>query len=1089
MRLDGVDTFYPLSPLQRGLLFETLLHPSSGAYFNQMIATLRGPTDLDRLRTAWEETAARHAVLRTSFVWEGLKEPVQVVERSVALPWEVEDWRDLAPAQREHRLGALLGAERERGFDLSAAPLMRFTTVRMTEDRVTFIWSFHHLLLDGWSMYLVLEEAFGRYDAHVRGEAYESVQPPPYRDYVSWARRSDMEEAKAYWRGRLEGVSAAQLTVGRGEARGEADQVEDSRAASHLLSEEATLSLTSMCRSRHVTVNTAVLAAWALLLARYTDRDEAVFGSTVSGRSPELPGSQDMVGLLINTLPVRVQVPRDRSVAQWLAELQKEQAELRQYEYTPLFEVQGWCDLPRNVDLFDSVYLFENYRKDGSLEDLGAGMGLADIEWYERTNYPLAVLAVPGDRLFLKAIYHRQRFSAESVEQLLGHWAWLIEEMAGDPDRLVAEISTMPPDEHRRLVVEWNQTSAGIAEEALTHERIALLAEREPERPAVRDAGQRLTFADLDDRADRIARRLAGLGVARGEFVAVCMERSAELITAVLGIMKLGAVYVPLDPATPPDRLRFMVEDCGARVLLGQRRLDHLYPAAGAGPAAVTYVDVEDASAVLPERVEPPLLTSSDLAYMIYTSGSTGRPKGTLIRHGSLLNLVEWHQTAFEVSGRDRAAQVAGPGFDAFGWEIWPYLTCGASVSVVPTEILASPEALRDWLTDQEITITFLPTPLAERVVALDWPGRTTLRTLLTGGDRLRRAPRRGLPFALVNNYGPTESTVVTTSGRVEPSDDAAVPPSIGRPIANTRVYLLDRRGEPVPVGVPGELHIGGAGLAVGYHNRSELTQEKFVPDPFDGTPGARLYRTGDLAMYRPDGTIDFLGRLDFQVKIRGFRVELGEIEGTLVRHPHVSEGVVVAHGAGSEDARLVAYVVASGASPSVSDVREWLRSQLPEYMVPAHYVWMDGLPLTANGKVDRAALPAPTTERPELEAEYVAPATEIERAVARVWSEVLGLERVGKHDSFFDLGGHSLSITEVFGRLRKGVAPKVNLVDLFTYPTVASLASFIEGDASGERPAAQSGLDRAAARKAAMKRRRPSPGSASRAPDEAPNA
>lgn len=1066
MALENVEGFYPLTPLQQGLLFESLLHPESGAYFNQMMATLDESADLDRLEEAWKAVVARHPILRTGFVWEGVKEPVQVVERSADLPWSVEDWSHRSASERQRDLETYLAEERAEGFDLTRAPLMRFRLTRMGEDGVHFVWSFHHLLLDGWSMYLVLSEVFETYERLGRGESPASVERPLFRSYVAWTRRSDTEGAKAYWRRRMAGARPAPLSVGRPEAHGVAERVEDSRWVTRTLSPEATEALGAMCRSRHLTLNSAVMGAWAFVLSRYTDRDDVVFGSTVSGRSPELTGADDMVGLLINTLPVRVEFDDEAAVGDWLASIQADQAEQRQYEYTPLFAIQGWCDLPQNEPLFDTVYLFENYRKGGSLEDLGQALGVRDIDWYERTNYPIAVLAVPGDELSLKAIYHRQSFSRDSVERLLDHWVHVIESFAREPDARLGEVQILLPEEQERMLRAWNDTEADVDLSRSVHELVAEQARVRPDAPAVVDGASVLTYSELEERAASVAAALSAMGVHPGDFVAICLERSAELIAGVLGILKAGAAYVPLDPASPDDRLEYMLEDSRASALVTWTPLLERLPAEL--PVRAKTLLVDEGWPDLDTAVAEPATVGVDgLAYMIYTSGSTGRPKGTTVTHASLLNLVEWHWRAFDIGAEDRATQVAGPAFDAFGWEIWPYLTRGASVTVVPRSTAADPEALRDWLVETRTTVSFLPTPLAERVLDLTWPEAAPLRSLLTGGDRLRRPPRPGLPFELVNNYGPTENTVVTTSCVVEPAGDSEEVPPIGRPIANNRLYVLDAKMRPVPIGVPGELYVGGASLAVGYHGRPELTAEKFVPDPFSDS--GRLYRTGDLVSYRPDGTLDFLGRTDFQVKIRGFRVELGEIEALLSRHEDISEAVVVP----TEQGRLVGYTVAVKVRPEDGVVRTWLREQLPEYMVPSHFVWLDELPLTPNGKVDRAALPEPVGERPDLDAEYEAPATDTERTLAEIWGRVLSLSKVGRNDNFFDLGGHSLSITEVYGAIRQRLTTDIKLVDLFNYPTVASVAALIDGGQDEEQGAARKGRDRAAMRREALQRRR----------------
>jgi amino acid adenylation domain-containing protein len=435
-----------------------------------------------------------------------------------------------------------------------------------------------------------------------------------------------------------------------------------------------------------------------------------------------------------------------------------------------------------------------------------------------------------------------------------------------------------------------------------------------------------------------------------------------------------------------------------------------------------------------------------NLAYVIYTSGSTGKPKGVAISHGGLLNLVFWHRNVFEVTASDRATQLAGSAFDASVWEVWPYLTAGARLHVVSAEKLVSPEQLRDWLVSEEITLTFLPTPLAEQVLKLDWPPQTSLRTLLTGGDKLHRSPPESIPFKVVNNYGPTENTVVTTSGVVLPNSDADIQPPIGCPISNTEVYVLDKRLRPVPVGVPGELCIGGESLARGYLNRPNLTAENFIPNPYSDTPGARLYKSGDLVRYLQDGSIEFKGRQDHQVKVRGYRIELGEIETVLNQHPDVQEAVVEVRKDPQGDKRLVAYVVASHEpTPTFSELRSFLKEKLPDYMIPTALMFLDLIPLTPNGKVDRRALPTPDLERSRLETKFVAPRTQVEKVLAKIWGEVLGLERVGVHDNFFELGGHSLLATLVMSRARENFEMELPLPRFFETPTIVGLTELIE--------------------------------------------
>jgi amino acid adenylation domain-containing protein len=568
------------------------------------------------------------------------------------------------------------------------------------------------------------------------------------------------------------------------------------------------------------------------------------------------------------------------------------------------------------------------------------------------------------------------------------------------------------------------------------HELVTAAAHRAPRSLAVAAAGDRLTYAALDRRASQLAHRLRALGAGRGTLVGICLPRSADLLVAALAVLRAGAAYVPLDPAYPPARLAFMLADAGAPVLVTRRATAGQLP-----PGVWATIDLDAAAAELAALpADPPDVPGSpdNLAYVIYTSGSSGRPKGVEITHGSLLNLVSWHQRTFAVTASDRAAQTASPAFDAAVWETWPYLAAGASVHVPDDAIRTSPERLRDWLVAERVTIAFLATAVAEAVIELPWPAGTPLRHLLTGGDRLRRRPPAGLPFTLVNNYGPTEGTVVTTSGVVEPDGDGCLP-SIGTPIANVRVRVLDERLRPVPDGQPGELWVGGAGLARGYLRRPDLTNERFVPDPFSHERGARLYRTGDLVRRRPGGELDFLGRADEQVSVRGHRIEPQEIAATIDAHPAVRTSAVVAHGAPGEQ-RLVAYVVPK--TVDIDDLRAHVRRVLPDFMVPAAFIRIQELPLTPNGKLDRDALPPPSEATDD---DRSAPASPLEEHLLATVAGLLRLERVGLHDNFFVLGGHSLLGAQLVARVHDRFGVQLSLKDLFDNPTVARMAARVE--------------------------------------------
>jgi amino acid adenylation domain-containing protein len=609
--------------------------------------------------------------------------------------------------------------------------------------------------------------------------------------------------------------------------------------------------------------------------------------------------------------------------------------------------------------------------------------------------------------------------------------------------------------ELHKLLIEWNNTQRDYPQDKCIHQLFAEQVERTPEAVAVVFEGEQLTYQELNARANQLAHHLQSLGVDPEVLVGICVERSLEMVVGIVGILKAGGAYVPLDPSYPLERLAFILEDTGVPVLLTQAQQVNKLPP---HQARVVCLDT-DWQAIASHSQENPTntVTTDNLAYVIYTSGSTGKPKGVLVEYQSLLNLVFWHQQTFSVSPTDRATQLAGPAFDASVWELWPYLAAGASIYIANEQTRVSPVLLRDWLVFNKITISFLPTPLAESLLLLDWPVDVALRTLLTGGDQLHNYPLPSVPFDLVNNYGPTENTVVATCGFIPAKERTNTPPPIGRPITNTQIYLLDAQLQPVPIGSPGELYIGGKSLARGYLNRPDLTKEKFIPNPFSHQPGSRLYKTGDLARYQPDGNIEFLGRIDHQVKIRGFRIELGEIEAALRQHPEVREAVVIAREDIPGDKRLVAYLIQNPQSTVVKAkwdkgeqkliplLRSFLQAKLPVYMVPDRFVMLDALPLTPNGKVDRSSLPVPDAARPDQSENFVPPSTPTEEILAAIWAEVLGLEQVGINDNFFELGGNSLLATSIVSRIQEAFSIQLPLDYPFTAPTIASVSQSIE--------------------------------------------
>lgn len=1049
MSKDNIEAIYPLSPMQEGMLFHSLTDRDSTAYFEQYLCTYAGDFDAAAFRQAWERVVERHPVLRTLVMWKRKDKSLQVVRSRVELEWTIEDWRALPRDQLERKLAEFLRADRARGFDFTEAPLMRFALLRLADNAHRFVWSFHHLLLDGWSGASVLNEVYAFYQAARDGVAIAPPRPRPYRDYIAWLQKQDLSKAEAFWKQRLAGFSApTPLHVGRGAPPGARATYEREVGR---LAEAATGALKALSRRHRLTLNTVVQGAWAMVLSRYSGEDDVVFGATVAGRPPELDGVEQMVGLFINTLPVRVRLPADETLITWLQALQAQQLEARDYEYSPLYRVQRLSEIPRGQPLFESIVVFENYPSVASPPG-DRGFAVEDVYTHEETNFPLTIGVEPAESLLIRATYDSVRFDAETIRRLLGHLGAVLEGIAADSQRKLRDVDILTGAERRQLLIEWNATQAEVSAGVCVHHRFAVAAGEHPDAIALVAPDGRMTYGELDRKTAQLAHYLRARGVGPDVIVGVCLERSLDLIVGILGIVRAGGAYLPMDPQHPADRLVFMLQDAGAPMVLTQRSLlGALSGFAGATPCLDR--DWNEIAAQPPEA--PPQITPAHLAYVIYTSGSTGKPKGVAIPHAGLMNLVTWHQRAYGVTRADRATLLAGLAFDASVWELWPYLTAGASLYLAEEDVRLSPSRILRWFAESQITVSFLPTPLAEAVLAEPVPVGLALKYLLTGGDKLHSPPTRALPFRLYNHYGPTENSVVTTAAEIPPvAEGAARPPTIGRPIANTRVYLLDKLGRPVPIGVPGELYASGVGLARGYVNRPDLNETAFLPNPFDEGGGTRLYRTGDLARYGADGSIEFLGRMDDQVKLHGYRIELGEIEAVLCRHGGVKDAVAMVREDVPGEKKLVAYVVPASASLDAGELRAYLKAALPVYMVPAFLVPMATLPLTANGKVDRRALPVPAADQRLRPQTPTAPASEVEKTLCGIFAAVLRVDDVGVHDNFFELGGDSILSIQVIARAHEAnlhLSPK----DLFRSPTVAELAQIAD---RGTRVAAEQG-------------------------------
>ena len=1039
MSRKNIEDIYPLSPLQQGILFHALYSREVGLYLEQFPFVMEGGIDLDAAERAWRKVVARHPVLRTGFVWENVPNPLQVVFREAELTSTRLDWSGMEEEEWRVRLADHLAADRRNAFDLKKAPLLRLTLAKLGETRCIFVLTFHHVLLDGWSVPLVFGDWADLYRAETTADVVELPPVPRYRDYIGWLGKQSPAAAETFWRGLLKGFTAPTpipLDTGVPGTVAEEHAVEKM-----ILDREFLARLDAFAREHSLTVNTVVQGAWGLVLSRFSGEDDVVFGTTTSGRPADLRDVERMVGLFINTVPARVQIDPTQKVREWLTALQRRQADIRQHDYARLVDVQGWSEVPRDTQLFESLLVYENYPlrtggADGAGGDAGGDVDvrMAPVEMPERTNYALTVVVAPGARLIVRITYDSKRYARETIRRIQAALAQALAEIIGDPDRRVGDVPLATEDD-LALYAAWNDVPAPSHDPSLTITRLfEAQADRTPDAPAIVHQGRTVTYAELEARANRIAHRLRTLGVGPETTVGVCMARTPDVVAAIYGVLKAGGAYVPLDPAYPADRLGFMLQDAGARVLLTERALAGRVHADG---AAVVLADDGSIDAEPSDRPGVPADPSS-LAYVIYTSGSTGRPKGVAIQHASAVTFLHWMHATFPLAAGERVLASSSVSFDVHVAELHFSLAWGHTALLVENAL----SALELTDADAVAMASMVPTAGAELVRAGKVP--STLRVLNLGGEAIPAALVddlfAGTSLEVVGNgYGPTEDTTYSTYAQIRRGERV----TLGRPVAGTVGRVLDARLHPVPAGGPGEMYLSGAGVTRGYFARPVLTAERYLPDPFSAEPGARMYRTGDLVRLTPSGEMEYLGRTDFQVKIRGFRIELGEIEEVLCAHPAVAAAAVTAPADAAGGRRLVAYYLAErDATANAAELRAHLAAALPEWMVPAAWVEVEAFPRTDSGKIDRRALPTP---EPVAAAEYVAPRTPTEEALAEIWKELLKVERVGSNDSFFELGGHSLLATRLSSAIRDKLEVEVPLRELFEAALLSEQAARID--------------------------------------------
>ncbi|QLE40496.1 amino acid adenylation domain-containing protein [Nostoc sp. C052] len=1063
MKQNNIEDIYELSPMQQGMLFHKLAAPNSIVYFEQACFRLQTQLNVSAFQKAWQRVVDRHPILRTSFYWDNLDKPYQVVHQQVNLPYVFQDWRQLSFQEQQKQLKAFLKADGDRGFELSQAPLIRLTLIQVDDNTYEFVFSFHHILMEGWSVTWLWKEFYEFYNAFCQGQDLHLERPRPYREYITWLQQQDLNQAEAFWRQKLkEFTLPTPIIVGKSSASF-SDQKGGYQRQDISVSATTTTALKSFARKHQLTLNILMKGAWALLLNRYSQESDIVFGSTSSGRPTALADAESMIGLFINTLPLRVQLQNNAYLSPWLKNLQAEEVQMREYEYSPLLKIQQWSEIPRGLQLFDSILVFDNELVDYNQGAIAQSLGVVESQLlgesqslFDWTNYPLTVKVVPkSDLLNLCISYDTHRFDSATITQMLGHFQTLLESIVSNPEQRICDLQLLTSSEIKQLLVEWNDTKIDYAEDKCIHKLFEEQVERTPDAVAAFFENQQLTYRELNNRANQLAHYLQQLGVKPEVLVGICIERSSEtlpqasldMVIGLLAILKAGGAYIPIDPNYPQERIAFILEDTQTPVLLTQASLLETIPH---HKAQVICLDT-DWHLITQQSQENVFseIAPDNLAYVIYTSGSTGKPKGVMIKHANTVAMLDWAKQTFTIEALQGVLASTSICFDLSVFELFVPLCCGGKVILMENALY-----LPTLPTAQNVTlINTVPSVISQLLRTNSIPA--SVQTINVAGEPLHHHLVQQLYQQeniqqVFNLYGPSEDTTYSTFALLD-KDTSNIPP-IGRPIHNTQIYLLDQNLQPVPVGVTGMLYIGGAGLSRGYLNKPELTAERFIPNPYTQLAGERLYQTGDLGRYLPNGEIEYIGRIDYQVKVRGFRIELLEIEALIIEHPEVREAVVTVDSSETDSQRIVAYVVPNSEQTlTISQLRDFLEAKLPNYMVPTAFVFLESLPLTPNGKIDRKALKAPDTVRPELEVVYQPPQTEVEKTITDIWQKVLNLEKVGIHDNFFELGGHSLLLVQVHSKLQKRFQRDFLLVEMFQYPTVSHLARYFSQESREE--------------------------------------
>jgi amino acid adenylation domain-containing protein len=1044
------ENFLPLSFAQQRLWFLDQLEPGSPAYNISTAFRHNGFLDLVALNRAVNAVVSRHEILRTSF---GIadREPVQVIDRTPGCDLPLVDLRDLPADNQQDEVRRLATENARRPFDLTKGPLLRICLLRLSETEHVLLLTIHHIISDAWSLDIFFRDMTEAYTSYRdNNDAALAELPIQYADFSiwqrDWAAQGSLEQQLAYWRKQLADVPEA-LDLPTDRPRPQHLSFAGTQQSAEF-PRDLIEGLRELSQQENVTLFMLLLTAFNALLARYSGQDDILVGSPIAGRNRM--ETESLIGLFVNTIVLRTDLSGNPSFRELLRQTRENTLAAYASQDVPLEKLVEELQPARGVGHSPFFQVMLDFKSAIGDRSQRAGWQIENLDLDRGTARADLLLFLTEEENSLSCLleYSTDLFEPATIKGLLRHFEVLLAGVVRNPDQRVSELPLLTENERQQLLVEWNQIQPSIDDAPCIQQLFEQQVARTPEAVAVVFETQQLTYAELNRRANQLAHYLSKRGVGPEVLVGICVERSIAMVVGLLGILKAGGAYLPLDPSYPTERLAFMVEDAGVKVLVIQQELLKNLPRS---VAEIVCIDADWDQISLESRDCPESETAGEnAAYVIYTSGSTGKPKGVIVTHRNVVRLFEATDSSYKFTANDVWTLFHSYAFDFSVWEIWGALLYGGKLVIVPYWVSRSAEGFYRLLLDQKVTVLNQTPSAFRQLIELDSKIKSelALRLVIFGGEQLELhtlkpwLDRHGDEQPqLVNMYGITETTVHVTYRPLRMAD--ANRSVIGRPLADLQVFVLDRYLQPAPIGVPGEMYVGGAGLGRGYLKRPELTSERFIPHPFSSEPGARLYKTGDVARFLKDGDLEYLGRADDQVKIRGYRIELGEINANLAEHPSVRESVIVMHGQGSDERRLVAYIVpASRSVPSISELREFLKQTLPDYMVPANFVFLEAMPLTASGKVNQRALPAP--DQISVETPFALPRTPIEELLVSIWSDVLKLGRVGIDDNFFELGGHSLLATQVMARIRDAFRVEMPLRRIFDRPTIAQLSPLI---------------------------------------------